>query len=135
MPAPESLPDLLRQEVGRLRARESRRVFDTMVYVGQLGADRDSFCVRAKDLPAFDAALRVDAVSGLLADTSEDCRVAWLARAGSPTLHDLDLEWFAAARLAFASRGRPLDGFYAFTRTGWLDVLTLEARTWKRLRL
>jgi hypothetical protein len=31
--------------------------------------------------------------------------------------------------------GRPLDGFYVITRTGWRDVRTGERRVWKRLRL
>ena len=50
-------------------------------------------------------------------------------------MHDLDLQWLAAARTAFGMHGRPLEGFYALTRTGWRDVLTGESRVWKRLRL
>src|SRR3954453_11259094 len=39
----------LREEVGRLRARESRRVFDPSVHVGILGGGRAGFVLRAKD--------------------------------------------------------------------------------------
>jgi hypothetical protein len=35
----------------------------------------------------------------------------------------------------FAAHGVRLTGFYAITRTGWLDVRTGEARVWRRLRL
>jgi hypothetical protein len=126
---------LLRQEVGRFRERESRRVFDLSVHVGELGGARDSFVVRAQDLPAVDAALRTDVVSALLEQTPDCWRTAWLARPGTPEVHDLDLQWLAAATTAFAMHGRSLGGFYVLTRAGWRDALTDEARVWKRLRL
>lgn len=126
---------LLRTEVGMFRARESRRAFDTSVHVGVLGGPRDSFVERAQDLPAMDAGLRADLVSALVDETGDECRCAWLTRAGVPELHDVDLAWLAAARIGFGMHGRPLDGFYALTRSGWLDVLTGERQTWKRLRL
>ena len=126
---------LLRQEVGRFRARESRRVFDLSVHVGVLGGPRDSFVVRAQDLPAVDGALRTDVVAALLEDSPDDWRTAWLVRPGTPEQHDLDLQWLAAAGTAFGMHGRRLDGFFVITRTGWRDVLTDETRVWKRLRL
>ena len=126
---------LLRREVGRCRARESRRVFDTSVHVGVLDGPRDSFTVRAADLPVVDAALRTDVVSALLDDSPDDWRTAWLVRPGVPEVHDLDLAWLGAAGTAFGMHARPLEAFYTVTRTGWLDVLTGECRVWKRLRL
>jgi hypothetical protein len=126
---------LLRLEVGRFRARESRRVFDVMLQVGTLGGERDSFVVRAQDLPAVDASLRVDVVDSLLEQSGGRWTTAWLVRPGSPEPHDLDLQWLAAARTAFGMHGRDLHGFYVITRAGWRDVLTGESRTWKRLRL
>ena len=126
---------LLRQEVGRFRARESRRVFDLSVHVGVLGGPRDSFVVRAQDLPAVDGALRTDVVAALLEDSPADWRTAWLVRPGTPEQHDLDLQWLAAAGTAFGMHGRALDGFFVLTRTGWRDVLTDDRRVWKRLRL
>ena len=125
----------LRREVGLLRQRETRRVFDTVVYVGTLGAERDSFVVRAADLPGIDGAVRTDIVSALLERTPEPHRTLWLARAGSPDTYEQDLAWLAAARTAFAMHARPLTGCFAITRYGWRDVLTGESRIWKRLRL
>jgi hypothetical protein len=126
---------LLRLEVGRFRARESRRVFDPAVVVGELGGDRDSFVLRAQDLPAVDGALRTDVVSALLEDSPPTWRTAWVVRPGTPEPHDLDLRWLAAARTAFGMHARPLDGFYVLTRSGWRDVVTGESRVWRRLRL
>jgi hypothetical protein len=126
---------LLRQEVGRFRARESRRVFDVSVHVGVLGGPRDSFVVRAQDLPAVDAALRTDVVAALVGNSPASWRTAWLVRPGTPEPHDLDLQWLAAASSAFGMHDRTLDGFFVLTRAGWRDVLTDEARVWKRLRL
>ena len=126
---------LLRREVGLLRQRETRRVFDLAVYVGTLGGPRASFVVRARDLPVMDPGLRADVVSGLLEETSPDLATAWVVRPGRPEQHDADLLWLAAARGAFAMHGRALEDFYAITRYGWLDVLTGRSRTWKRLRL
>jgi hypothetical protein len=126
---------VLREEVGRFRRRESRRVFDLAVHVGVLGAGRDSFVVRAQDLPVVDPALRIDVLSVLLEDSPDDWRTAWLTRPGTPEVHDLDLHWLAAAGTAFGMHGRTLEGFFTLTRTGWRDVLTDETRTWRRLRL
>lgn len=126
---------LLRREVGLLRQRETRRVFDLAVYVGTLGGPRDSFVVRARDLPAVDQGLRADIVSQLLEQTAPELCTAWLVRPGTPEQHDADLHWLAAARAAFAMHVRPLEAFYAITRYGWRDVCTGRSRTWKRLRL
>lgn len=126
---------LLRREVGLLRGRESRRLFDAMVSVGRLSGDHQSFVVRAQDLPAVDTALRVDVVTALLGDVETDAGEAWVTRPGSPEPHDMDLHWLAAAITAFGIHGRALLGFYAITRAGWLDVRSGERRVWKRLRL
>lgn len=118
-----------------LRERESRRVFDLAVNVGTLAGVHDSFVVRGQDLPAVDAALRIDVVSSLVMQTPPGTVSAWVTRAGEPDPHDLDLEWLSATTVAFGIHGRWLSGFYAITRGGWLDVRTGERRTWKRLRL
>ena len=57
---------LLRTEVGLLRQRETRRVFDTSVHVGTLGGARDSWVARRGDVPVVDLALRTDVVSAML---------------------------------------------------------------------
>ena len=126
---------LLRDEVGRLRLRETRRVFDISVNVGTLGGERDSFVVRAQDMPVVDTELRTDVVSALVETTAPTWRTAWLVRPGLPEPHDLDFEWLSATRVAFGIHARTLDGFYTVTRGGWLNVLTGERKAWKRLRL
>jgi hypothetical protein len=133
--SPAGVRALLREEVGRFRERESRRVFDAAVHVGVLAGPRDSFVVRAQDLPAVDAGLRTDVLCSLVGQAPPDWRTTWLTRPGTPELHDQDLRWLAAARTAFGVHGRPLDGFYVVTRTGWRDALTEETRVWTRLRL
>jgi hypothetical protein len=126
---------LLRLEVGRLRARESRRVFDASVHVGVLAGPRTGFVVRAQDLPAVDAALRTDVVSALLEDSPTEWATVWLVRSGAPEPYDADLAWWAAARRAFGMHDRTPDGCYVVTRSGWRDVVSGEVRSWARLRL
>jgi hypothetical protein len=133
--ATTNLRAALRAEVGRLRRRESRVVFDSSVHVGVPGGERDSFVVRAQDRPALDVALRIDVLSRLIEDSPADWRAAWLVRAGALDLHDDDLRWFAAARTAYAIHDRTLDGFWVVTRSGWRDVVSDDRRVWKRLRL
>jgi hypothetical protein len=118
---------LLRREVADLRARESRRVFDPTLYVGSLVADRDSFVVRARDVPAIDRAVRVDVVDALLSRVG-GARSAWLTRAGAPDLLDTDVDWMNAARAAFAMHGRTLSGFWVVTPRGFCDAVTGEAQ-------
>jgi hypothetical protein len=125
----------LREEVGRLRARESRRVFDPSVHVGILGGGRAGFVLRAKDSPALDTALRIEVACRLLVDSPPQWRTAWLVRGGTPESHDLDLQWLSAARMGFGIHDRVLDGCFVVTRTGWRDVVTGERREWTRLRL
>lgn len=126
---------LLRLEVGRLRERESRRVFDPSVNVGRLAGARDTFVVRAQDLPLMDRGLRLEVVGALLEEQEPRETAAWLVRPGVPEPQDADLDWLAATDFVFAAHGVRLTGFYAITRTGWLDVRTGEARVWRRLRL
>lgn len=128
---------LLRLEVGGLRRRESRRVFDPSVHVGRLGGPRRSFVFRAQDRPVMDRGLRLEVMCSLLDEHEDDPgeAVVWLVRPGVPELSDLDQEWQGAAGFAFATRDARPAGFYVVTRAGWLDVRTGESRVWKRLRL
>ncbi len=126
---------LLRQEVGRFRQRESRRVFDASVHVGVLAGPRTGFVVRAQDVPALDAALRVDVLASLLEDSPAAWTTSWLVRPGVPLVHDLDLLWLSAMRMAFGLHDRAMDGCYVLTRTGWRDLITDETHTWTRLRI
>ncbi|HEX6515094.1 MAG TPA: hypothetical protein VF049_05950 [Nocardioidaceae bacterium] len=135
MDSPRDLPGLLRQEVGRFRASQRRRVFDAAVHVGVPAGPHASFVLPARDVAVADDALRIDVVCALLNQVPAGCGYAWLTRPGVPEVHDLDLRWLAAAGVAFGSFGRDLDGFFAVTRAGWLDVRTGERRVWRRLRL
>lgn len=126
---------LWRWEVGTFRRREGRRVFDVRVHVGTPGGHRESFVVRAAELTVMDHWTRAEVITRLVAAAGAAARAAWLTRPGLPVLHDTDLEWMAAAREGFAAHAVGLPSFHAITRTGWLDVATGEARTWKRLRL
>lgn len=126
---------LLRLEVGRLRRRETRRAFDSALYVGSLDGERDSFTLPLRDVPAVDTGVRTDVVCTLLERTDPTHRTTWLVRPGDPEPQDADLAWSGAARRAFALHGRPLDGCYVITRYGWLDLDSGRSRTWKRLRI
>lgn len=136
----DDTPALLRLEVGRLRSRESRRRFDPVVHVGQLGGVHRSSPVPAAD-PVLghllDPGTRAGVVSRLLEELAPagSAVSAWLTRVGEPVVQDEDLAWLSAASHALGSFGYDLGGFWTITRTGWLDVRTGESRTWKRLRL
>ena len=122
--------------MGRFRARESRRVFDVSVHVGVLGGPRDSFVVRAQDLPAVDAALRTDVVARAASRTPRrrGAPRGWCV----PALRSRTT-WTCSGsrrrRRPSAMHGRTLEAFFALTRAGWRDVLSDESRVWKRLRL
>jgi hypothetical protein len=127
--------DLLRLEVGRLRRRETRRAFDSALFIGALDGERDSFTLPLRDVPAIDTGVRTDVVCTLLERTDLALRTVWLVRPGEPEPHDADLAWAGAARHAFALHERPLHGCYVITRYGWLDLDSGRSRAWKRLRV
>jgi hypothetical protein len=132
-----TIESLLRQEVGELRRRESRRRFDTDVHVGRIGGERRVRTVSRDDLAVLDAGTRTEVVTWLLEELSDLGTGAhvWTTRAGEPTVQDDDLAWLSASLRALGALGLVLDGFWTVTRTGWLDVRSGESRTWKRLRL
>lgn len=146
-PAADATADptgVLRLEVGRLRARERRRRFPLAVAVGTLGGERSLLEVGWPEPRDLDQGLRTAVVEALLtrgpaAETSPACGPrdleAWIMRPGHPTLHDTDLAWYSAARLACASYDVQLQRFIVLTRTGWLDPVSGASRSWKRLRL
>lgn len=141
MTTPASTAALLRLEVGRLRLRQPLRRFDTVVHLGHLDGVRRTCTVPRADASVLDAGTRAEVVTRLLeehpaaVDAADDPVSVWLTRAGESCLQDDDLAWLSAAGRALGALGHRLDGFWAVTRTGWLDVRTGEQRTWKRLRL
>ena len=126
-------------EVVRLRAVERRRRFPLGVHLGHPDGPR-----RGVELPwpvpaEYDVGLRFDVVDALvhalLEDPPHEGPVwAWSTRPGVPEMHDRDLEWCSVALRAVEAQALTFAGFRAVTRTGWLDVLSGERRTWKRLR-
>lgn len=138
MPTPAD--QAFRLEVGRFRAIERRRRFPLVLHVGAPDGRRRWAEVPWPVRPEYDAGLRFDLadalVDDLLADWPEEAPFwGWLTRPGVPEVHDCDLGWLAATTRATAARERDLAGFRVVTRTGWLDLLTDERRSWKRLRL
>ena len=136
-PAAPDLPAARRREVGELRAREQRRRHPLEVHVGEPAGWRESLELPWPEPAWHDSGLRADMVQALLSRTPAEVVTAscWLIRPGVPELHDADLDWYAAAVRGFGAHDVALAGFRAVTRTGWLDVVTGERRTWKRLRL
>jgi len=139
-PVPSPADGAFRLEVGRFRATERRRLFPLVLHVGTPDGPR-----RSTDVPwpvprEYDAGLRFDLadalLDGLMAGWQGHVPLwGWLTRPGVPVVHDSDLGWFAATAKAVAARERDLAGFRVVTRTGWLDLVSEERRTWKRLRL
>ena len=154
-PSPAPLPavarDLagaLRAEVGLLRREHQRRLFAPRLALGLLGERGPHTLVSGPVAPWrgdawpppawLDPGTRFDVVDRLLTHPGppRDGSVhTWFLRPGRPVLHDEDRAWFAAARHACTAHGMRTAGFWVVTRYGWLDPVSEEARTWKRLRV
>ena len=135
-PTPDDLA--FRGEVARLRADERRRRFPLGLNVGHPDGHRCGHQLPWPVPTEYDAGLRFDVLDALveqLLPTWQDGSIwCWLTRPGVPEVHDVDLDWLAAARRATGAHGVPLVGFRAVTRTGWHDTMTGRSRWWKRLR-
>mgnify|MGYP001371464971 CR=1 FL=1 len=57
----------------------------------------------------------------------------WLTRTGGLALHDVDVQWLAAAVTAYAEAGADLT-MVVVTRRGWRDPRSGAEQTWVRLR-
>jgi hypothetical protein len=110
-------------------AAGTRRALPTTCHVGHPGAGH----VTLPDVE--DSALRADlverAIDGMV-DLDRVC--AWVTRGGDLGITDADAAWFAAARAGFARHGLPLPAFVVITRTAWMDLVSGEHRTWRRVR-
>ena len=109
----------------------TRRALPTTAHVGAPGGEH----ITIDHDTSHDQPLRTDLVERALdgLETTEGACV-WLTRGGELDLCDADASWFAAARAGFARHGLPLRAFYVLNRTGWVDLVTGERRTWRRVR-
>jgi hypothetical protein len=128
-----------RAEVARFRLAERRRLFPLGLHVGAPDGYRHSLEAAWPWPGSLDAGSRFDLAAGLVDALTTQWPVerpawAWVTRPGVPELHDCDLGWYAATARAFGAYGLAIAGFRSVTRTGWLDVVSGESRTWKRLR-
>jgi hypothetical protein len=135
MTTPDDLRARLRVESGRFREGERRRRFDVALHVGTPGGARASVVVPAKQLAYVDRETRIELYSAMLEVAPGGTDSAWLTRPGTAALEPDDTAWMVGAMAAFGAAGMSLDGFFAVTRDGWVDVRTGERRVWKRLRL
>ncbi len=114
-----------------MRAAGTRRALATTVHVGH--PDAEQVLLPCPDL--LDQGLRADLVERALDSLSVLAGAcAWLSRQGELGLTDEDAAWFAAARAAFARHGADLEAFFVLNRTGWVDLVSDERRTWVRVR-
>lgn len=135
-PVPRRLRELLRRGVLDHALSERRRIHVPLLHVGVPGGPETVFPVRLDD--HSDHALRADVVAAMLGRTEEAAApdqvpLVWLTRAGELDLQDVDAQWLASARAAYAEVGAPLI-FVVVNRRGWRDPRSEVMRTWKRLR-
>jgi hypothetical protein len=122
----------LRKEVRAfVAAAGTRRSLPTTCRVGRPSEQP----VELPHVAGMDCALRTDlverALDGLLVT---DGACAWLTRAGGLETSDADVEWYAAARTAFARHDLALTAFCVLNRTGWVDLVSGQRRQWTRVR-
>lgn len=135
-PVPRRLSELLRRGVLDHALSERRRIHVPLLHVGVPGGPETVFAVRLDD--HSDHALRADVVAAMLGRTEEAAApdqvpLVWLTRAGELDLQDVDAQWLASSRAAYAEAGAPLI-FVVMNRRGWRDPRSEVTRTWKRLR-
>lgn len=135
-PVPRLVHALLRRAVLDHALSERRKIHLPLLHVGVPGGQVTVFAVRDDD--QSDHALRADVVAAMLSRTSEAAApdhvpLVWLTRAGELDLQDVDAQWLASARAAYAEAGASLT-FVVVNRRGWRDPRSEVMREWKRLR-
>lgn len=133
-PLPAALRRLLRRAALDHALSERRRWHLPLVHCGVPGQPHGIFAVRPDE--SSDHALRADILAALVRRTQRTADAAplvWLTRAGPLEAQDVDLEWLAAARQAYAEAGLSLV-FVVVNRSGWRDPRSRVERTWARLR-
>ena len=124
---------LLRRAVLDLVRSERRRIHPPVLHVGTPGGTEAVFPL-GDDEPT-DHSLRTDVVAALLRRTTrgQASPIVWLSRSGALDLQDLDAQWLAAARAAYAEAGVDLT-MVVVNKHGWRDPRSGERRSWVRLR-
>ena len=130
-PVPPDGQALLRRAVLEHVRSIRGRTIPPVVHVGVPGGPTRSLTVR-RDEPT-DHALRADVVAALVGRRGPQPPWVWLTRSGQLDLHDLDVQWLAAACTAYGEAGLDLT-MVVVTRRGWRDPRSGASRTWVRLR-
>lgn len=134
-PLSDRLRDILRRAVLDHALAERRRVYAPLLHVGVPGGAEQVFAVLDD---TTDHALRCDVVAAMVRSTrdtrrSEPVPLVWLTRRGDLDLQDVDADWVAAARAAYAEMNLPLV-FVVVGRHGWRDPRSGASHSWRRLR-
>jgi hypothetical protein len=126
-------PDLAAAVTRELRvfvaSAGTRRALPTTCRVGH--PDGEQVTLPEADEHGLRTDLMVRAIEGLT-ETTHAC--AWVTRSGDLGTTDADAAWYAAARAGFARHGLVLPAFVVVTRSAWLDLVSGEQRTWRRVR-
>lgn len=132
-PLPRPLRDLLRRAVLDHARSERRKVHLPLVHVGIPGRRETVFAIRPDD--PSDHALRADVLAAMLRRMGgqEETPMVWLTRTGPLDLQDVDAQWLAGARTAYAEAGVALM-LVIVNRHGWRDPRSGVGHTWTRLR-
>lgn len=135
-PVPRAVHALLRRAVLDHALSERRKIHLPLLHVGVPGGPGTVFAVHGDE--HRDHALRADVVAAMLNRTGEVAApdhvpLVWLTRAGELDLQDVDAQWLASARAAYAEAGAQLT-FVVVNRRAWRDPRSDVTREWKRLR-
>lgn len=138
-PSPEqAVAVLLRRAVHEHATVERRLHHVPIVHLGVPGRAHEVFAVVPGE--PLDHALRADIVAAMRHHHGMDAparvrqpTLVWLTRSGDVDLQDIDADWHAAARQAYAEADQPLH-FAVVTRRGWHDPATGRRREWARAR-
>lgn len=136
------LAELLRRAVLEHATAERRRHHVPILHVGTPGRPHEVFALVPGE--PTDHALRADIVAAMrrseerttgptTAPAAGAFRLVWLTRSGDLELQDMDADWHAAARQAYAEAGAELR-FAVVNRRGWHDPCSGVRREWSRPR-
>jgi len=135
-----ALAVLLRRAVREHATVERRLHHVPILHLGVPGEAHEVFAVVPGE--PLDHALRADIVAAMrhrhrqrhgTAAAGRRPALVWLTRSGDLDLQDIDAEWYAATRQAYAEAGAAVR-FAVVNRRGWHVPTTGERREWARPR-